>query len=112
MLPRVSSELSGKSPKILAGRVQIWLTSYCSIGVTQLIGAPLYFVNKDMYYAYMAMTKRSFALVITVMTRIWGRTMIRVSGDESVAGQIKKMPDGTVQFDFPERLVLIANHQV
>ncbi len=65
-----------------------------------------------MYYAYMAMTKRSFALVITVMTRIWGRTMIRVSGDESVAGQIKKMPDGTVQFDFPERLVLIANHQV
>lgn len=89
-----------------------WLTSYCSLGVTQLIGAPLYFVNKDMYYAYMAMTKRSFALVIIVMTRIWGRTTIRVSGDESVAGQIKKMPDGTVQFDFPERLVLIANHQV
>ncbi|OAA78539.1 Phospholipid/glycerol acyltransferase [Akanthomyces lecanii RCEF 1005] len=97
----------GPIVKFLRGFVfAVYFWSCCLvIGVTQLIGAPLYFVNKDMYYAYMAMTKRSFALVITVMTRIWGRTMIRVSGDESVAGQIKKMPDGTVQFDFPERLI-------
>ncbi len=103
---------SWKIPEFPARWVDRWLTICCSIGVTQLIGAPLYFVNKEMFYAYMAMTKRSFSLVITVMTRIWGRTTIRVSGDESVAGQIKKMPDGTVQFDFPERIVMIANHQV
>lgn len=83
-----------------------------SIHITQLIGAPLYFFNRDWYYAYMAMTKRSFCLTTTVMTQIWGPTTIRISGDESVAGQIKLRPDGGVQFEFPERLVLIANHQV
>ncbi len=60
----------------------------------------------------MAMTKRSFAITITVMTRIWGRTTIRISGDESVSGQIRATKDGGVQFDFPERMVMIANHQV
>jgi hypothetical protein len=60
----------------------------------------------------MAMTKRSFALTTTVMTQIWGPTMIRVSGDASVAGQIKPTSDGGVEFNFPERIVMIANHQV
>lgn len=38
--------------------------------------------------------------------------MIRISGDESVSGQIKQRADGRVQFSFPDRLVMIANHQV
>lgn len=82
------------------------------IFLTQLIGLPLYFVNRDWYYAYIAMTKGFFGLTITLMTQIWGPTTIRVSGDESVAGQIKLRSDGGVQFEFPERLVLIANHQI
>lgn len=60
----------------------------------------------------MAMTKRSFAITIIAMTRIWGPTTIRISGDESVSGQIKATDDGRVEFDFPERMVMIANHQV
>lgn len=72
----------------------------------------MYYVNREWYYAYMAMTKRSFALTTTVMTNIWGPTIIRISGDESVAGQIKQTENGDVQFNFPERLVMIANHQV
>ncbi len=60
----------------------------------------------------MSMTKRSFAIIIIAMTRIWGPTTIRISGDESVSGQIKATNDGRVQFDFPERMVMIANHQV
>lgn len=58
------------------------------------------------------MTKRSFAITTTVMTNIWGPTTIRISGDQSVAGQIKPTQGGGVEFDFPERIVLIANHQV
>lgn len=69
-------------------------------------------MNREWFYAYMAMTKRSFALTMTVMTQIWGPTTIRISGDESVAGQIRPTKDGGVQFSFPERMVLIANHQV
>ena len=38
--------------------------------------------------------------------------MVRVSGDASVAGQLRKTADGRVELQFPERLVMIANHQV
>ncbi|KAF6824947.1 lysocardiolipin acyltransferase [Colletotrichum plurivorum] len=85
---------------------------FCSIFITQLLGGWLYWVNRELYYAYMALTKQSFALTTTAMTHLWGPARIRISGDVSVAGQIRKTPAGTVQFDFPERLILIANHQI
>lgn len=65
-----------------------------------------------MYYAFMSTTKRYFGLTVTTMTHVWGNTLVRISGDESVAGQIKATPNGGVEFRFPERVVLIANHQV
>jgi hypothetical protein len=83
-----------------------------SIHGTQLIGAPLYWINRDLYYAYMSLTKQSFGLLITTMTQWWGPTTIRISGDASVAGQIRKTKDGLVEFSFPERMIMIANHQV
>lgn len=90
-----------------------WFNSCCVIiVVTQLIGSPLYFINKDYYYAYMALTKRSFGIVITALTQ-WGcPTPVRVTGDKSVRGQLQTMEDGRLKTDFPERMVLIANHQV
>ncbi|KAI9155103.1 putative acyltransferase [Paramyrothecium foliicola] len=104
----------GRSMQILRGLAfGIYFTVCCiTINMTQFIGSPLYLVNREWYYAYMAMTKRSFALVTTVMTQIWGPTTIRVSGDASVAGQIKPTADGGVEFNFPERMVMIANHQI
>ncbi|KAK2597408.1 hypothetical protein QQS21_005956 [Conoideocrella luteorostrata] len=88
--------------------------SFCCfiIGITQFIGSPLYFVNRDWYYAYMSMTKRSFALTVTLMTHLFGPTTMRISGDESVAGQIFPTSGGGVEFKFPERMVMIANHQI
>lgn len=91
----------------------VYFLSCCvAINITQFIGAPLYWINRDLYYAYMALTKESFGLLITTMTKIWGPTKIRISGDESVAGQIHLTADGRVEFDFPDRMVMIANHQV
>jgi len=78
----------------------------------QLLGAPLYFINRDYFYAYMAMTKQHFGLLITTMTQWWSPTVVRVSGDASMAGQLKQLPDGRIECDFPERLILIANHQI
>jgi hypothetical protein len=72
----------------------------------------LYFINREWFYAFMAMTKQAFALTITLMTHLWGPATIRISGDESVAGQILPTPGGGVEFKFPERMVMIANHQV
>lgn len=82
------------------------------IHATQILGSPLYWINRDLYDAYMALTKQSFGLTVTTMTRWWSPTTIRISGDASVAGQIKKTRDGRVEFSFPERMVMIANHQV
>ncbi|PHH84424.1 hypothetical protein CDD83_1961 [Cordyceps sp. RAO-2017] len=91
----------------------IYFTVCClAIFTAQIVGCPLYVVNRDWYYAYMAMTKQSFALTTTVMTQIWGPTTMRISGDDSVAGEIKPTRDGGVEFAFPERLVLVANHQI
>lgn len=82
------------------------------IVLTQLIGAPLYWIDRNLYYSYMAVTKESFGILAVTVTNWWGATVMRISGDESVAGQIRKTEDGRVELDFPERLVMIANHQV
>jgi len=107
-------ESYGRIMQILRGLAfAVYFNTCCiAIHMTQLIGAPLYFVNREWYYAYMAMTKHSFAITTTVMTYIWGSTIIRISGDDSVAGEIVPSADGGVEFRFPERLVLIANHQI
>jgi lysocardiolipin and lysophospholipid acyltransferase len=83
-----------------------------SIVATQFFGVPLYWLNRDLYYAYMALTKQSFGIFVTTLTQWWAPTPVRVSGDASLAGQIKRTGDGRVELDFPERVVLIGNHQV
>lgn len=84
----------------------------CSIHATQLLGFPLYVINRDYYYAYMALTKQSFGIFITTITQWFSPTIIRVSGDASVRGQLVKAKDGRLETRFPERLVMIANHQL
>ncbi|KAI9924374.1 hypothetical protein ASPWEDRAFT_100902 [Aspergillus wentii DTO 134E9] len=90
-----------------------WFDCCCVIILaTQLVGAPLYLISKEYYYAYMAFTKECFGLVITALTQ-WGcPTFVRVSGDKSVLGQIQLTADGRLSTQFPERLVMISNHQV
>ncbi|KAH0544408.1 hypothetical protein FGG08_001434 [Glutinoglossum americanum] len=83
-----------------------------AIHITQLLGSPLYFINKDYYYAYMSLTKQSFGIMITVMTQWWSPTVVRVSGDKSVRGQLRQTEDGRLECDFPERIIFIANHQL
>ncbi|KAK1469849.1 acyltransferase [Colletotrichum melonis] len=91
----------------------VYFAACClAIITTQILGVPLYWANRDMFYSYMALTKQSFGLTITAMTHIWSSTTIRISGDASMNGQIQKTADGRVQFNFPERVVLIANHQI
>ena len=82
------------------------------INATQLLGSPLYFIDKDYYYAYMSLTKQSFGIMITFMTQWWTPSVIRVSGDKSVRGQLRQTEDGRLECDFPERMIFIANHQV
>jgi hypothetical protein len=80
--------------------------------MTQAIGAPLYYYSKDLFYAWMAMTKQHFGIVVTTMTYWWAPVKMRISGDASVRGQLRRTEDGRIECDFPERMVLISNHQV
>ncbi|KAF2720502.1 acyltransferase-domain-containing protein [Polychaeton citri CBS 116435] len=78
----------------------------------QILGAGLYFINKDHFYAWQALCKQYFGLLAITGTQLWSPTVIRITGDESVTGQIKQTRDGLLRLDFPNRLVLIANHQI
>ncbi|KAI4141294.1 MAG: hypothetical protein L6R39_005415 [Caloplaca ligustica] len=84
----------------------------CAVHATQLLGSPLYILNKDYYYAYMALTKQSFGIFITTITQWFSPTTIRISGDASVRGQLVQTKDGRLETRFPERLIMIANHQL
>ena len=93
--------------------VLTWFNCCCvCILATQLVGSPLYFINRDYFNAYMVKTKESFGIAITAMTQWNTPTPVRVSGDKSVRGQLGLTQDGRLKTSFPERLILIANHQV
>jgi len=90
-----------------------WFNCCCIvINVTQFLGSPLYFISQNYYYAYMALTKQSFGIMTTAGTRWFSPTPVRVSWDPSLRGQFRKTEDGKLETTFPERLVLISNHQV
>lgn len=93
--------------------VLAWFNGVCaSICITQIVGSPLYWYNQDLYYAYIALTKQSFGLLITTVTQWFCPTLVRVSGDASVRGQLVRKKDGRLEARFPERMVLLANHQL
>lgn len=89
-----------------------FLSGLLAISASQFIGAPLKLVNEKFYDEYMAWTKQSFAVLMTTITQWWSPTVVRVSADESMKGQLYQMEDGTLKCNFPHRLVLMANHQL
>lgn len=91
----------------------VYFFTFCFvIHFTQLLGLPIWLISKDWYRAWIAVTKQYFGILITNITKIFAPTTVRVSGDKSVAGQLKQDRDGQVRVHFPERIVYIANHQL
>ncbi|KAL1608106.1 hypothetical protein SLS60_003045 [Paraconiothyrium brasiliense] len=52
-----------------------------AIAVSQVIGAPLYFYSMDYFYAWMAMTKQQFGVLVTTMTHWWAPVKMRIYTD-------------------------------
>ncbi|KAF2404348.1 acyltransferase-domain-containing protein [Trichodelitschia bisporula] len=92
--------------------VGYFLVTCISLHVFQFAGVPLYWNHKDLYYAWMAVSKQCFGLLIVTLTQWWSPTVVRVSGDESVRGQLRATKDGRLETRFPERMVLISNHSI
>lgn len=91
----------------------VFFTLSCvSTHLTQLVGAPLYFLNKPRFYSWMAMTKANFGILMNTITQWFSATTIRVSAEPSIAEQMRIASNGCLETDFPHRLILIANHQI
>ena len=82
------------------------------VNASQFLAAPLRLINEEWYNSWIAYTKQSFGLLTMTMTQWWAPTVVRVSGDASVRGQLLKTTEGNLLCAFPQRMVLIANHQV
>ena len=92
-----------------------WLISSCMfISITQFIGAPLYYYSKPLFYSWMSLTKQSFAILVIVITQFFSPTAIHISWESSLDGQFRSARDGSGRLEttFPERMILIANHQI
>ncbi|KAH7091052.1 acyltransferase-domain-containing protein [Paraphoma chrysanthemicola] len=89
-----------------------FLSGVLAISASQFLGAPLKLIDPQFYDGYMAYTKESFAILVTCLTQWWAPTVVRVSGDSSMIGQMTKKKDGSLQCNFADRMVLMANHQL
>ncbi|KAF2205044.1 acyltransferase-domain-containing protein [Delitschia confertaspora ATCC 74209] len=89
-----------------------FLSGVLAISASQFLGAPLKLIDQEFYNGYMAYTKECFAILITCLTQWWAPTVVRVSGDESMRGQLTQMKDGSLKCNFADRMVLMANHQL
>jgi 1-acyl-sn-glycerol-3-phosphate acyltransferase len=88
-----------------------FLCSSSTILLAQLIGRPLFFIEKDYYDSYIAWTKELLVVGRIAMTNFWCSVPIRVSSDESVEGELQLTGDGKLRTNFAERMILMANHQ-
>ncbi|KAF2195085.1 acyltransferase-domain-containing protein [Zopfia rhizophila CBS 207.26] len=89
-----------------------FLSGVLAISASQFLGAPLKLIDPVFYEGYMAYTKECFAILITCLTQWWAPTVVRVSGDSSMLGQLIKKKDGSLRCNFADRMVLMANHQL
>ncbi|KAF2639946.1 acyltransferase-domain-containing protein [Massarina eburnea CBS 473.64] len=89
-----------------------FLSGCLAITASQFLGAPLKLIDPVFYEGYMAYTKECFAILITCLTQWWAPTVVRVSGDSSMLGQMIRRKDGSLQCKFSERMLLMANHQL
>ncbi|EXJ78421.1 hypothetical protein A1O1_08821 [Capronia coronata CBS 617.96] len=89
-----------------------FLSGALAINLSQFLGTPLYLVNQDWYNAWIAFTKQSFGLLTMSLTQTFAPTKVIISGDATVRGQLLQSTDGNLVLDFPERLIMIANHQI
>ena len=91
----------------------IWLNAVIwSIHVAQNLYLCAYYINRKIYYKLVASTKESFGIFIITIIAWFTPTKIRVSGDASVRDQFHLTKDGCLQTKFPQRLIMMANHQI
>lgn len=60
----------------------------------------------------MARTKQHFGVLVTTITQWWAPTTVRITGEPDIRLEMRATSDGGLETKFPERLIVIANHQI
>ncbi|KAF2109747.1 acyltransferase-domain-containing protein [Lophiotrema nucula] len=92
--------------------ISCFLVGNCCIHVLQWLGSPLYCINRRWFHEWQVKAKEMCALLLFALNQWASSCTVKVSGDASVRHQIRSAPEGQIILDFPDRLVLIANHQI
>ncbi|GIZ44957.1 hypothetical protein CKM354_000814100 [Cercospora kikuchii] len=88
-----------------------FLTCAACLHIQQFFGLPLYWSSR-LYRSWQDAVKSSTAVLLIGLNQWRAPTTAEISWDESVKGQIKWTSNGKIEFDAPDRMVLIANHQI
>lgn len=83
-----------------------------SLHIQQWLGLPLMYIDVGLYNSWQSHVKGCTTVLLLGLNQWRAPVMAQISSDSSVKGQICKSRDGEVILDFPQRVVLMANHQV
>jgi len=98
---------------IRATTFTVWFSLAClAIALTQLILSPLWLFDRELFRSWIVHTKEAFGIVATTITEYWAPTPVRVTAEGALVKDLQLGEDGLLQGKFPDRLVLIANHQL
>ncbi|KAK3674166.1 hypothetical protein LTR78_006013 [Recurvomyces mirabilis] len=89
-----------------------FLTAAICLHIQQWLGLPLRWINATWAKSWQNYIKASTAILMIGLNQWRAPITAHISGDASVAGQIRKDKNGNVICEFPKRMVLVANHQI
>lgn len=86
--------------------------TFILINVNQWLGAPLYWLNRQAFWAWIARSKQDFAVQVVGVCQWFAPTEVVFSADASCADEIAVGEDGLLTNTFAPRAIVISNHQI
>lgn len=83
-----------------------------TIYTSEVIGTPLYFVNKELYNKYIAFTKSFAGILFTALVQLFSPTPVTLTYDPELRNLFYLDRNGCLETIAAERNIVIANHQL
>ncbi|KAG9295389.1 hypothetical protein G9A89_013418 [Geosiphon pyriformis] len=116
--------ITRESPRDTAPNLVNWLVrtaAFCAfyagqsvvINFSQFLGLLLWPFSKAYYQYYILQTQKSFGVLLMAINQFFAPSNFVITTDDSAKDVIKQTWNGAkVELNIPERIVLIANHQI
>jgi 1-acyl-sn-glycerol-3-phosphate acyltransferase len=84
-----------------------------ALNFSQFLSLLLWPFSHSYYHSYIKHTQRCFGILLVAINQFFAPSNFVITVDKSAAGVLKQSWNGAkVELDMPERLILIANHQI